>query len=137
MSKNQDGRILLTRFRIQISCTENRIIKNKVRATKSGSVATISYDLSSMWPKLNFAGDKKSNQIQITGSNIHPHTHAQHFTSNFPGKPELVSYLLVSQSPLILVLRILTGQAKTPPGWPQSRRKKFPRVFQSHKLTFP
>ena len=44
---------------------------------------------------------------------IFSYTHAHHFNDHFPGKPGLVGYPLDSQSPVILIVSILTGQAKT------------------------
>jgi len=41
------------------------------------------------------------------------HTHTHRFNGHFPGKPGLASCPLDSQSPVILILSILTGQAKT------------------------
>ena len=41
------------------------------------------------------------------------HTHKYRFNGNFPGKARSISCLLDSQSPVILILSILTGQAKT------------------------
>ena len=40
-------------------------------------------------------------------------THTHRFNGHFPGKNGLASCPLVSQSPVILILNILTGQAKT------------------------
>ena len=90
-----------------------------IKLSKNTKWVTIKWSLSiSIYKLSNRSSSEDSIHLSILSATVcychmQVHTHTHRFNGRFPGKPGLASFPFDSQSPIIHILSILMGQAKT------------------------